>query len=97
MGISGSNITKEAADMILMDDNFATIVNGIEEGRILFDNLKKIIAYTLSHLTAEIIPTLLTLSMFLPLALNPMQVLTIDLFTEIYHSNPRKPRRNSCK
>ena len=51
MGISGTQIAKDAADIILLDDNFASIVNGVEEGRLIFDNLKKSIAYTLSSLS----------------------------------------------
>ena len=47
MGIAGSEVSKQAADMILMDDNFASIVAGIEEGRLIFDNLKKSIAYVM--------------------------------------------------
>ena len=47
MGIAGSEVSKEAANIVLMDDNFATIVNGIEHGRLLFDNLKKVIGYLL--------------------------------------------------
>ena len=47
MGIMGSDVSKEAANMILLDDNFASIVAGVEEGRLIFDNLKKSIAYTL--------------------------------------------------
>lgn len=48
MGISGSEVSKETADMILMDDNFATIATGVEEGRLIFDNLKKLIQYNLT-------------------------------------------------
>jgi len=49
MGLAGNEVAKASADMILMDDNFASIVLGIKIGRILFDNLKKSIAYTLAH------------------------------------------------
>lgn len=59
MNISGSDVSKEAASMILLDDNFASIVRGIEEGRLIFVNLKKSIQYTISHSTPEVIPNLL--------------------------------------
>ena len=58
MGIAGSDVSKQAADMILMDDNFASIVTGVEEGRLIFDNLKKSIAYTLTSNIPEITPFL---------------------------------------
>jgi sodium/potassium-transporting ATPase subunit alpha len=53
---SGSDVAKNAADMILLDDNFASIVNGVEEGRLIFDNLKKSIVYTLTSNIPEILP-----------------------------------------
>ena len=59
MGITGTEVAKDAADMILLDDNFSSIVNGVEEGRIIFDNLKKSIAYTRSPNILEIAPFLL--------------------------------------
>jgi len=59
MGIVGSEVAKEATDMHLLDDNFCSIVNGIEEGRLIFDNLKKSIAYTLTSNIPEIFPFLI--------------------------------------
>lgn len=56
MGINGSDVAKEAADLILLDDNFTSIVIGIKEGRLLFANLKKSIAYTLAHLVPQMTP-----------------------------------------
>jgi sodium/potassium-transporting ATPase subunit alpha len=56
---SGSDVAKNAADMLLLDDNFSSIVNGVEEGRLIFDNLKKSIAYTLSSNIPEILPFIL--------------------------------------
>merc|ERR1711934_930559 len=57
--LAGSDVSKQAADMILLDDNFASIVTGVEEGRLIFDNLKKSIAYTLTSNIPEISPFLL--------------------------------------
>jgi sodium/potassium-transporting ATPase subunit alpha len=56
MGISGSDVTKDAADMILLNDDFASIVDGVEEGRKIFDNLKKTIVYLLTSNITEVFP-----------------------------------------
>jgi len=84
MGITGSDISKEAADMILLDDNFSSIVAGIEEGRLIFDNLKKSIAYTLEHLTSEVVPFLLFFVAQIPLPLTVVLILCIDLGTDLF-------------
>eukprot|EP00792_Barthelona_sp_PAP020_P011631 TRINITY_DN574_c0_g1_i1.p1 TRINITY_DN574_c0_g1~~TRINITY_DN574_c0_g1_i1.p1 ORF type:complete len:1098 (+),score=335.38 TRINITY_DN574_c0_g1_i1:29-3295(+) len=83
MNISGNDVSREAADMILIDDNFATIVNGIEEGRLIFDNLKKSIAYTLSSNIPEIMPFLFFITVGLPLPLSTIMILCVDLFTDL--------------
>eukprot|EP00026_Physarum_polycephalum_P002213 Phypoly_transcript_02218.p1 GENE.Phypoly_transcript_02218~~Phypoly_transcript_02218.p1 ORF type:complete len:907 (+),score=138.68 Phypoly_transcript_02218:374-2722(+) len=83
MGIVGSDVAKETADVILLDDNFASIVAGIEEGRIIFDNLKKSICYTLAHLLPEIFPFLLNAIFRIPLAITSVLILCIDLGTEM--------------
>ncbi|CAG9541039.1 unnamed protein product, partial [Cercopithifilaria johnstoni] len=83
MGITGSDIAKQTADIILTDDNFASIVKGIEEGRLLFDNLRLSIAYTLAHLWPEIFPVVLQFTLGLPLGLSALQILSIDLASEL--------------
>lgn len=83
MGITGSDVSKQAADMILMDDNFASIVTGVEEGRLIFDNLKKSIAYTLTSNIPEIMPFLMFICMNIPLPLGTIAILCIDLGTDM--------------
>uniref|UniRef100_A0A3Q3JPN2 Sodium/potassium-transporting ATPase subunit alpha n=1 Tax=Monopterus albus TaxID=43700 RepID=A0A3Q3JPN2_MONAL len=83
MGIAGSDVSKQAADMILMDDNFASIVTGVEEGRLIFDNLKKSIAYTLTSKIPEMSPFLLFVVASIPLALGTVTILCIDLGTDM--------------
>lgn len=83
MGIAGSDVSKQAADMILMDDNFASIVTGVEEGRIIFDNLKKSIAYTLTSNIPEISPFLIFILVSIPLPLGTITILFIDLGTDM--------------
>merc|ERR1719436_1293043 len=83
MGITGTNVAKDAADMILLDDNFASIVQGVEEGRLIFDNLKKSIAYTLSSNIPEISPYLFYVTMGFPLPLSTPLILCVDLGTDM--------------
>ncbi|PAA72344.1 hypothetical protein BOX15_Mlig017217g1, partial [Macrostomum lignano] len=109
MGLAGSDISKQVADMVLADDNFASIVTGIEEGRILFDNLKKSIAYTLTSNMPEVICFLSFLVVSIPLPLGTITILCIDLGTDlapavslayeeaesdIMRRDPRNPRRD---
>merc|ERR1712142_1047661 len=83
MGIAGSDVSKQAADMILLDDNFASIVTGVEEGRLIFDNLKKSIAYTLTSNIPEISPFLFFMIASVPLPLGTVTILCIDLGTDM--------------
>lgn len=73
----------QAADMILLDDNFASIVVGVEEGRLIFDNLKKSIAYTLTSNIPEISPFLTYILFGIPLPLGTVTILCIDLGTDM--------------
>ncbi len=82
MGITGTDVAKEAADIILLDDNFATIVNAVEEGRAIFENIQKFITYIFAHLTPEAVPYILFVLFRTPLPITVMQILAIDLGTE---------------
>ncbi|XP_058864916.1 potassium-transporting ATPase alpha chain 1 [Acipenser ruthenus] len=109
MGISGSDAAKNAADMILLDDNFASIVTGVEQGRLIFDNLKKSIAYTLTKNIPELTPYLIYITVSVPLPLGCITILFIELATDIFPSvslayekaesdimnlKPRNPRKD---
>jgi len=83
MGIAGTDVAKEAADMILTDDNFASIVHAIEEGRAVFDNIRRFVAYIFASNTPELIPFLAFVLLRIPLALTVMQILAIDLGTDM--------------
>lgn len=83
MNRTGSDISKESARMILLDDNFASTVYGILEGRLIFQNLKKAIKYSLSHIIPEVMPYLLFVVVPMPLAITPTQMLMIDLGFEL--------------
>ncbi|HOI40572.1 MAG TPA: cation-transporting P-type ATPase [Methanobacterium sp.] len=82
MGITGTDVAKEAGDMILTDDNFATIVEAIKEGRTIYENIRKFITYIFSHETAEIVPFLMMVLFRIPLPITVMQILAIDLGTD---------------
>lgn len=82
MGLTGTDVAKEAADMILLDDNFATIVNAIEEGRAVFENIRKFLTYILAHNVPELIPYLAFALFQIPLPLTPIQILSIDMGTD---------------
>lgn len=83
MGITGSDVSKDAADMILLNDDFSSIVDGIEEGRKIFDNLKKVIFYVLTSNIPEITPFLMFILFKIPLPLTTIMILFVDLGTDI--------------
>jgi sodium/potassium-transporting ATPase subunit alpha len=83
MGISGTDVAKEAADIILLDDNFATIVAAIEEGRAVFDNLRKFLTYILTSNIPEMVPYLAFVLFRIPLPLTVIQMLAVDLGTDM--------------
>uniref|UniRef100_F7ALS8 Sodium/potassium-transporting ATPase subunit alpha n=1 Tax=Xenopus tropicalis TaxID=8364 RepID=F7ALS8_XENTR len=109
MGIAGSDAAKHSADMILLDDNFASIVTGVEEGRLIFDNLKKSISYTVTKNIPEMIPFMVYVIISCPLPLGTITILFIELGTDIIPSialayekaendimlrKPRNPRKD---
>jgi sodium/potassium-transporting ATPase subunit alpha len=83
MGISGTDVAKEAADLILLDDNFASIVAAIEEGRAVFENIRKFLTYILSSNIPELVPFLAFVLFRIPLALTIIQILAVDLGTDM--------------
>lgn len=84
MGITGTDVTKEAADMIVADDNFATIVTAIEEGRVIFSNIRKFIFFLLSCNAAEVLVIFLALLAGWPIPLLPIQLLWVNLVTDAF-------------
>ena len=80
---SGTDVAREAADMVLLDDNFATIVNAVEKGRTVFDNIKKFIVYILASNIPEILPFIAFVLFALPLSMPVQFILAIDLGTDM--------------
>ncbi len=83
MGLSGTDVAKSAADMILLDDNFASIVNAVEEGRAVFENIRKFMTYILTSNIPEIVPYLAYVLLRVPLPLTIIQILAVDLGTDM--------------
>jgi Ca2+-transporting ATPase len=83
MGLNGTDVAREAADIVLMDDNFATIVTAIEQGRNIYQNIRKFMTYILSSNVPEIVPFLAMVGLRIPPALTIMQILAIDLGTDM--------------
>ncbi|OGS91262.1 MAG: ATPase [Gallionellales bacterium GWA2_60_18] len=83
MGVSGTDVAKEAADIVLLDDHFATIVAAIEEGRAVYDNVRKFLTYILTSNIPEMVPYLAFVLFRIPLPLTIIQILAVDLGTDM--------------
>ncbi len=84
MGITGTEVSKEAADMILTDDNFASIVKAVEQGRTIYNNIRKVVSYLLSCNIGEILIILASMLAGLPMPLLPIQLLSVNLITDAF-------------
>ncbi|HXG41483.1 MAG TPA: cation-transporting P-type ATPase [Dehalococcoidia bacterium] len=84
MGRRGTDVAREAADMVLLDDNFGTIVRAVEEGRAIYDNIRKFLIYVLTSNVAEALPFVLFVLIGIPLPLTVLQVLLVDLGTDMF-------------
>jgi Ca2+-transporting ATPase len=82
MGITGTDVSREASDIILTDDNFATIVAAVEEGRTIYDNIRKFVRYTLATNLGEVLTMFIAMVMGMPLPMLAIQILWINLVTD---------------
>jgi Ca2+-transporting ATPase len=97
MGITGTDVSKEAASMVIMDDNFASIVSAVEEGRRVYENVRKFIRYTLGSNAGEILVMFFSPLLGLPLPLTPLQILWMNLVTDGFPGlalTSEQPERN---
>ena len=83
MGVAGTDVARQAADMVLLDDNFASIVSAVEEGRAVYDNIRKFLTYILTSNVPELVPYLAFAFFKIPLALTIVQILAVDLGTDM--------------
>jgi Ca2+-transporting ATPase len=100
MGMSGTDVAREAADIVLLDDNFATIVKAIEQGRGVYQNIRKFMTYILASNVAEIVPFLAMVIFKIPPALTVLQILAIDLGTDMIPAlalGAEKPEQGTLK
>lgn len=82
MGVNGTDVTKQAADLILLDDNLATLVNAVEQGRCVYANIRKFVRYLLSCNIGEVLTMFLGILMGMPIVLLPVQILLVNLVTD---------------
>jgi Ca2+-transporting ATPase len=82
MGIQGTDVTKEAAQLVLLDDNFATLVSAVEQGRTIYNNIRKSMRYMLSSNIGEVLTMLFAMMFGMPIVLIPIQILLINLVTD---------------
>ena len=82
MGVTGTDVTKQAADVILMDDNLATLVSAVEQGRCVYANIRKFVRYLLSCNIGEVLTMFLGILMGMPVVLLPVQILLVNLVTD---------------
>ena len=101
MGIMGTDVSKEASDMILLDDNFSSIVEGVREGRVIFSNLRKFVHYVFTSNVSELFTVVLGFIFQIPSPISAVQILAIDLGTDVFPSfalglEPEEPGQNKA-